>query len=251
MLEYVGYVDKGRVHETNDDAALLNHSIVHEGIFKGYSESDDGIFAVADGVGSIRQSELASREVLNRLRECNARQIEDIKKNICQSNKELLSLTKLHGLNQVLSTTLCMVSVLGAQLVSFNLGNSRLYRFRDGYLRLLTTDHTKVQELVDGGMLDSYDAKEHPDSNIITKFLGSEFFSPEWLDVVEHTEILNDDDILLLCSDGIHEHVDIDLLEEILSVEADLEELADVMIRCANDAGGYDNATVVLVRRKS
>jgi protein phosphatase len=251
MLEYVGCVNRGLVHETNDDAALLNHSIVHNGMFKGYSETEDGIFAVADGVGSIRQSELASREVLNSLRECNPRQIEDIKKRIYQANETLISVTQKCGLERVLSTTLCMVSVLGDSLISYNLGNSRLYRFRDGYLRLLTTDHTKVQELVDAGMLEPYKMKEHPDSNIITRFLGSEFFSQEWLDVVEHSETLKDDDILFLCSDGIHEYVDIDLLEEILSVDATLEELAEVIIRCANDAGGFDNETVVLVRRKA
>lgn len=249
MLEYVGYVNKGLVHETNDDAALLNHSVIHEGMFCGKSESEDGLFAVADGVGSISRSELASREVLNCLRECDVRKVNYIKEKICSANEKLIQLTSQYRLNKIPGTTLCMVSVLGDSLISYNLGNSRLYRFRNGYLRLLTKDHTKVQVLVDAGMLDVQKVKEHPESNVITRFLGSDAFSEDWVDVIEHSETIESGDILLLCSDGIHDHIDIDLLEEILSVDASLEELAEVIIRCANDMGGHDNETVVLVKK--
>ena len=249
MLEYVGYVDRGLVHKTNDDAALLKHSVIHEGFFRGKCQEEDGIFAVADGVGSVNCSELASRYALSEARECGAGDIDGIKECICKINYGLLELTKWYQLRDVLSTTLCMVSVTETKVVSFNLGNSRLYRFRNGYLRQMTKDQTKVQNLIDMGLLDPHKADEHPEKNVINQFLGSEVFRKDWLDIKEHVETFEKNDVLLLCSDGIHEYVDIRLIEEILSVEGTLEEQAKIMMRCAEDAGGKDNATVVLIKK--
>lgn len=249
MLEYVGYVSRGRVHKTNDDAAMLNHSVIHNGIFYGKTETDEGLFAVADGVGSVKHSELASREVLNCLRECEADQSERIRKRICEANENLIKFSRQYDYDRIISTTLCMVSIMESSIISYNLGNSRLYRFRGGYLRLLTKDHTKVQEMIDAGFMDIEFAKNYPDKGIITRFIGSENFSEEWIDITKRSESIESGDILMLCSDGIHDYIDIELLEEILSVDASLNELADVIIRCANDTGGCDNATVVLIRK--
>ena len=250
MLKYVGYVDRGLVHQTNDDAALLQHSVVHDGFFKGTCDEEKGIFAVADGVGSVKCSELASRCVLNMLRECNAENSTEIFDAICNANPALLELTSRYQLQRTLSTTLCLIAVSENKVISYNLGNSRFYRFRNDYLRQMTKDQTKVQGLIDMGALDPHKAGEHPEKNIINQFLGSEVFNREWIDVREHEGAFEKKDVLLLCSDGVHEYVKTDLLEEILSVDGSLEEKAEIIIKCALDVGGKDNATVVLVERE-
>lgn len=249
MLEYVGYVDRGLVHKTNDDAALLKHSVIHNGIFKGKCDEEDGIFAVADGVGSIRHSELASRYALNEISECEAENMEQIRDYIYETNRKLIEMTKYKHFDSVLSTTLCAISILDRKVISFNLGNSRLYRYRNGYLRQMTKDQTKVQNLIDMGLMNPRKADEHPEKHIINQFLGSAFFQKDWIDVEEYSDFFEKEDVLMLCSDGVHEYVDIELLEEIFSVEGSLEDKSKIIIRCAQDAGGKDNATVVLIKK--
>lgn len=250
MLKYVAIVDQGLVHRTNDDAALLNHSLIHNGFFSGESECDVGIFGVADGIGSVHQSELASRIALGMLQECDAGKIDDIVQIITASNEKLVLMTEERNLSNTLSTTLCVVSVLENRIISFNLGNSRLYRYRNGYLKQLTKDQTKVQSLIDLGIIDREMAKSHPEKNLLSGFLGDEQFTPGWIDVIRHDETFQKNDILFLCSDGLHEYVDTVLLEEILGVEASLSEKAEVMVRCTLDKGGNDNASVVLIAKE-
>jgi PPM family protein phosphatase len=245
MLRYVGVVDRGLVHETNDDAAMLKHSVIHDGIFEGESDIEGGLFAVADGVGSIENSELASRYVLYCLEECNPRKAEDILLCINQANNSLVK----NSYESVLSTTLCAVGVLGKQLISYNVGNSRLYRFRGGFLRQLTRDHSKVQELLDMEILNEETAKDYSEKNIITRCLGAAGFSTDWITVTEHRENFIYNDVLMLCTDGIHDYVEIEELENILSRDISLKEKAKKIIQCAHDKGGYDNETVVLIEK--
>lgn len=246
MLRYVGVVDRGLVHETNDDAAMLKHSVIHDGIFEGESNIEGGLFAVADGVGSIENSELASRYVLYCLEECNPRKSEEIIERINGANNGLVK----NDYGNILSTTLCMVGILGNQLISYNVGNSRLFRFRGGYLRQLTRDHSKVQGLLDMGILNEETAKEYPEKNIITRCLGSAGFSTDWITVTEHRENFIYNDILMLCTDGIHDYIEIEELESILSEDLPLRDKARKIIQCAYGKGGQDNETVVLVEKK-
>ncbi len=245
MLRYVGVVDRGLVHKTNDDAALLRHSVIHDGAFEGETFIEGGIFAVADGVGSIENSELASRYVLYCLQECNPRKTNEIIRCINATNRGLVK----NNFGYTLCTTLCAVGILGSQLISYNVGNSRLYRFRGGFLRQLTRDDSKVQELIDMGILNEETAKEYPEKNIITKCLGVPNYSTDWITVTAHRENFICNDIIVLCTDGIHDYVDIEELENILSDDISLTEKAKRIIQCANDKGGYDNETVVLIEK--
>lgn len=249
MLEYACYVNKGQVHKTNDDAAMINHSIIHDGVFYGNSVLDEGLFAVADGVGSVNDSELASRYVLRQLSECSVKDTVQINEILSNLNNELVEFSERRECFNVLSTTLCLVSVIDTKLVSYNIGNSRLYRFRDGYLRQLTRDDSKVQDLIDMGSLSPDEAKEYYGRNIITKCLGVRDYSNGWIAERECNVIFSEGDILFLCTDGIHEYVDIAKLEEILSVDASVEEKVKVIVQFAEDAGGFDNETVLLIEK--
>jgi protein phosphatase len=123
-------------------------------------------------------------------------------------------------------------------------GDSRAYLFRDGSLTRLTQDHSLVDELVRRGKLTEEEAAEHPQRSIITRALGPE---PD-VDVDTWTYPVQAGDLLLLCSDGLTSMVSEERVTEILARSQELERAAQSLINEANQAGGRDNITVILVR---
>ena len=124
-------------------------------------------------------------------------------------------------------------------------GDSRLYRFRDGVLEQVSRDHSLVEELIDRGFYSREEAAEHVSKNIVTRALGVE---PEVdVDIIE--EPVQIGDIYLLCSDGLSDMVDSDQIRLTLEQFADnLNEGALALVEKANEAGGKDNISVVLAR---
>lgn len=99
------------------------------------------------------------------------------------------------------------------------------------------------------GLLNEETAKNYPEKNVITRCLGAAGFSTDWITVTEHRENFIYNDVLMLCTDGIHEYIQIEGLENILSEDVSLREKAKKIIRCAHDKGGQDNETVVLIEK--
>jgi PPM family protein phosphatase len=128
-------------------------------------------------------------------------------------------------------------------LVLANVGDSRTYLFRHGRLRRVTVDHSYVQELVSTGHLSEAEARTHPRRNIITRALGIE---PE-VKVDWWTLPLIRGDRFVLCSDGLVDEVDDDDITVTLTSESDPQDAADMLVKLANDAGGRDNITVIVV----
>ena len=128
-------------------------------------------------------------------------------------------------------------------LVLANVGDSRTYLFRHGRLRRVTVDHSYVQELVSTGHLSETEARTHPRRNIITRALGIE---PE-VKVDWWTLPLIRGDRFVLCSDGLVDEVDDDDITVTLATESDPQDAADVLVKLANDAGGRDNITVIVI----
>ncbi len=128
-------------------------------------------------------------------------------------------------------------------LVLANVGDSRTYLFRHGRLRRVTVDHSYVQELVSTGHLSEAEARNHPRRNIITRALGIE---PE-VRVDWWTLPLIRGDRFVLCSDGLVDEVDDDDISVTLSTEEDPQQAADLLVKLANDAGGRDNITVIVI----
>ena len=121
-------------------------------------------------------------------------------------------------------------------------GDSRAYLFRDGQLTQLTHDHSYVQELVDCGTITVEEAEHHPQKNIITRALGVDYR----LDSEFTCQELQNGDLLLLCSDGLTNAVPRDQLEQLLGTGS-FYDLPDQLIRTANENGGPDNITALLL----
>ena len=227
MIEYVALVDKGLIHATCDDSILIGHNIISNGKFIGYDDKDEGVFAVADGVGSQPFSELASREILRSISECNAR------------NK----------LFPNISSTLCIATLLEDEITTYNLGNSRAYRFRDGVLLQLTKDQTKVQQLYDMGLISENQIYSHPEKNIISGYVGCDGFDSKRIDVITHRERFRRNDMLMLCSDGVSDYINIDEIENALIMDGELSKKADAIIDKIYSNGAGDNISLILVNK--
>ncbi|MCR4892279.1 MAG: serine/threonine-protein phosphatase [Lachnospiraceae bacterium] len=248
MLEYAVMVDRGRVHETNDDEALANHSVIDSGFFCGSCETETALFAVADGVGSLEQSVIAARESLRRMADCAPNNPEEIFASFEMANRIIQIYENNRQLSDGLSCTVCLVAVDGESISTYNLGNSRCYRFRNGATQQLTKDQTKKQELIDLNLI-PIEKIDRMQDGPLTKYMGHREFDRSWIDYRQHTELFNYGDSLLICSDGLHGYVDRGSIEETLLSAEDVRDGVKKLVNKADEAGGIDNVTVVLIKR--
>lgn len=143
-----------------------------------------------------------------------------------------------------MGTTFVALMVWGSHYLLTNIGDSRGYLYREGNLKQVTEDHSLVNELVKYGKISSAEAEHHPQKNVITRTLGvskdvqPDFYSGDW----------QDDDLFLLCSDGLTNMVDDHLIKEIISTSVSLKERAQRLIVQANANGGLDNISALLVQ---
>jgi len=144
-----------------------------------------------------------------------------------------------------MGTTVVAALVSGNVMTLGSAGDSRCYLGREGELRQLTQDDSWVSAALGEGILNSDDVERHPLRNVITKAVGARDSID--LDVSDHT--LQPGDLALLCSDGLHGMVsDEDILRLLLSDPDSLEKASKRLVDAANDAGGRDNVTAVLLR---
>jgi len=124
-------------------------------------------------------------------------------------------------------------------------GDSRAYRFRDSTLDQITIDDSWVQVALTEGLLQAEEAENHPMKNIITKAVGAK----QNIELTVHEEDLADEDLYLLCTDGLHGMVaDADIREILTAEKSDLQKAVESLVAAANDNGGKDNITAVLLR---
>jgi protein phosphatase len=150
----------------------------------------------------------------------------------------------LHGMG----TTMTLTYSIGFDLFLWHAGDSRAYLCRDGSLRQLTRDHTRVQELVDAGMMTREEAATHRLRNVLTNVLGG---GVPLTDVDVHRVLLAAGDTVLLCSDGLYDVVKDDEIASILAASASAEAACRRLIDLALERGAPDNVTAVVSRYAS
>jgi PPM family protein phosphatase len=217
-----------------------------------------GLFALADGLGGYSAGEVASAmavsAVLHRLPAAlEASKQEDapfapedaIYDTVGDINASIFNAALNSAAFEGMATTLVLAWFLGSRLWIAHTGDSRLYRFRDGQLEQLTRDHSFSQELLDAGMVTEEEARVLPAKNLVTRALGaSAEIEPEVQDVD-----VQGGDLLLLCSDGLTEMVGTYEIAGLLAMgEDDLHETARRLIDLANESGGRDNISVILIQ---
>ncbi len=153
--------------------------------------------------------------------------------------EQIASSSELRGM----ATTAVAMLIDGGTGTLAHVGDSRAYRLRDGQLERLTRDHSWVEEQIRVGALSETAARRHPWRNIVTRALSGS----EDLEVDIQEVSLQSGDRLLLCSDGVFTVLDDDQISDVLRREADLDSLCHALIQGANDGGGPDNVTAVVL----
>ena len=205
------------------------------------------LFAVADGMGGAQAGEVASRIAAESFEPAVREQgsPEAFLKRIAEdANRQIHTLAQRDSSRQGMGTTLTAALVEGDEVSFAHVGDSRGYIWRDGELKLLTSDHSLVEELRRQGRLTEAQAQEHPQRSIITRALGPE--SEVEIDTL--TFSARPGDVFLLCSDGLTTMIKDDEISSILADSANLVDATTRLVRAANEAGGRDNITVVAFR---
>jgi serine/threonine protein phosphatase PrpC len=210
-------------------------------------ERKGAIFVVADGMGGHAAGEVASEIAVETIREeyyeaASDEVTEVLAQVIKQANQVIYDRATEQASRAGMGTTCVVVVVRGALAYIANVGDSRVYLIRDGQIRQLTHDHSWVAEQVRAGMLTDEQARTHAHRNVITRALGTQ---PE-VEADLFVETLQDDDFLLLCSDGLSGPVSDEEMNRIIS-SSPPQEAVRALIAQANEQGGPDNITAVLV----
>ncbi len=212
------------------------------------------VFIVADGMGGHSMGEVASRIAVNTLKsyilqekECfckNKDIIISIKDAINIVNEEILNASPEKDERIRMGTTLVAAFVCEKKIYIANIGDSRAYRIRSGEIKKLTVDHSYIQILLENGSITEDEARNHPEKNKITKALG--FYSEVEPDVFTYD--MEENDIFLLCSDGLTNMVlEKDILDVCVS-ENNLQSVCSILVDKANANGGDDNITIILFK---
>jgi len=219
--------DIGMVREGNEDSYLV----------------DEPLFAVADGMGGHRGGEVASQLALETVEKLFRKGTGDLAEQVQEANRAVFERSVEDRQVAGMGTTLTAALVEGDRIRLAHVGDSRAYLLRDGELRRLTEDHTLVHRMVTEGEISEEEAEGHPQRSVLTRALGVDMF----VDVDDDVVQVRSGDRLLLCTDGLTGMVSEDEIKEVLQDVADPSEAAERLVRAANEAGGVDNTTVVIL----
>ena len=212
---------------------------------------DLGFYLVADGMGGHRAGQVASRlaceaavRAVEALQGATVSLAERLRHAVACANREIFSAAEAKPELSGMGTTFVSVLFGGERLALAHVGDSRAYLLRRGHLRGLTDDHSIVAELLRRQEISEADARMHPHRHVLTRALGVRSrIEPDLAEMTPQHE-----DVIILCSDGLTTHIEDAEIAERVASEQDLEAAAAGLIDAANQAGGVDNTTVLLVR---
>lgn len=238
-MYYAGATDPGRVRPCNEDSLLILPEV--------------GLFAVADGLGGLDAGDVASSTALAYLHDLCLSQYAvgdadcgDILSRLDAMIAAVNSRTYEHrmAIGKNMATTLALVQLESDAVLAAHVGDSRIYHWHEGKLSQVTRDHSLVNQLCERGALTASQAKQSPQRHIITRAIGAE---PNVLPSIKRVAVVPGD-MLLLCTDGLTSMVeDDDIAACFRTRPADYSWLIEQLVCLANEAGGHDNITVVLV----
>lgn len=238
-MQTFSITDTGRTRNTNQDYVFCEENAVG---------SFPNLFIVADGMGGHKAGDTASRmcveEVVSQIeKSTKVTPIGIFEQAVSAANEKVYKASlgdkELNGMG----TTVVAAVVLEDTAYIINVGDSRLYAYKDA-LRQVTVDHSLVEEMVQSGKIHKEDMRTHPNKNIITRALGTN--SDVKADCFEIE--VSKGDVLLLCSDGLSNMLEDETMEAIIKENRDdMKAAGEQLVKEANQAGGKDNISVILI----
>ena len=229
-LIYAGHSVPGRVREHNEDALLCCPQL--------------NLWAIADGMGGHQCGEVASALALHTLQAACANGLELVDA-VHAANREVLAVAQADE-QRGMGTTLVAVQFNGAAFSLAWVGDSRAYRVSAGHIERLSHDHSWVQSMIDAGQMSPEEARRHPQRNIILQCLGRD---DQPLQVGMQQGSLGEHELLLLCSDGLTGELEDAQIQQLCSSAQTLDGLVEQLLARANDMGGKDNISCIVLGR--
>ncbi len=248
-LQIVSATDPGRVRAHNEDCVE--------------SRPELGVVVLADGMGGYNAGEVASGMATSLIAAgLSATWTPAALKNLDRNAATALAHTRVEAqvsaANRAIfeaaqrdphcagmGTTLVVCLFYDNFVTVAHIGDSRLYRMRGDALEQITRDHSLLQEQIDAGLISKEDARQSHNKNLVTRALG---IDPD-VDAEIHTYDVLEGDIYLLCSDGLNDMIEDDELQmTLIALRSNLELTAQQLVQAANDAGGRDNISVMLIK---
>jgi serine/threonine protein phosphatase PrpC len=239
-----GATDVGKERTNNEDYFLISLR--------------KNLHIVADGMGGHNAGEIASlnatetindyftSELLSQIRDDEISIDTEMKQSLLKANQKILDMAKTNNAYYGMGCTVVVALINGNTLHLCHVGDARAYVCNEGGIQLLTTDHSKVMDLVKAGQITMEEARTSPLKNELSQAIGSPTpIVPDY----NHC-VLEDGDKVLLCSDGLWDMLSDEEIYEIVAQKKPAKILCEELVTMANDAGGHDNITVVLIEHR-
>ena len=238
------YTDKGKIREINEDNFFVSDFS---------NQLNGGFCIIADGMGGHNAGEVASRIAIEEIR---AYILQYYQSNM--SDKEIIEMLKssMEKANEIIYNkaventdcsgmgTTCIICLMHhSYLYIAHVGDSRVYLIRDGDMVQITTDHSIVEELVNSGSITREEAQKHPQKNVITRALGGE----KDVEIDIYIQECVRGDKFLICTDGLTNMLANDEILSVINSYNDLQLAVEKLIFLANDKGGLDNITAIVL----
>lgn len=239
MLKTFSITDIGRKRRLNQDFVFTSEQPIG---------NLPNLFIVADGMGGHNAGDYASKATVATIVEKVASSAETDRTSILDeaiqaANTLIRAKASEHSDLEGMGTTVVAATCSGTRLCVANVGDSRLYVANGREIRQVTKDHSWVEEMVRRGGLSKEEARNHRDKNIITRAVGAE----DWVKVDYFAVQLKEGDLILMCTDGLTNMLEDEEIRMILDGARDIVEKAQELVNAANEHGGRDNISVILI----
>ena len=226
--------DVGKVRKVNEDS-MLDHP-------------EAGVWVVADGMGGHAAGDVASSSIVENLSYINASSdanelVTAAENGLLEVNESLIQQAAERTDRQTMGSTVAVMIAFHKKCFTLWAGDSRVYRIRNGELKRITCDHSKVQDLVDDGLITEEEAERHPEANVITRAIGAS--RNLYIDLDMHD--VKAGDRYVICSDGLYKEVTEDEIND-LAIQGTPEEACNTLVDLTLERGSRDNVTVIVVQ---
>ena len=242
-FEFVCATDTGRLRVNNEDAVVV--------------DPQTGVVVLADGMGGYNAGEVASGMATSLICTQLGRWLSEVSASATDSdvrramdacvdnaNRAIFEQSNADPQCAGMGTTLVVGVFRDGRLLIGHVGDSRAYRLRAGVLQQITHDHSLLQEQIDAGLITEEQAVFSANKNLVTRAVGVE----ETVLLETKLHEMQSDDLYVMCSDGLSDMISDELIQRLLQTTDSLESIAAGLINAANEAGGKDNISVILVR---
>lgn len=257
IIEAAVKSNKGNVRQNNEDNFFLNgrtmalQDMDNGATFSQQCKKPLQIYAVCDGMGGEEAGEEASCIAVESLAELYSAlslgmDTDVFKKWFIKTSDDIFQ--KYRDNRRKSGTTIACCLWSNPNLYLAHLGDSRIYLFRNGELTRMTTDHSEVERMIKMGLITPEEASQHPKKHIISQYLGISSADVQLDPCIVELPDFQNNDLLLLCSDGLTDMLNDNVLQQIIAKAEDVQQATELLVKYALKAGGHDNVTVLCIR---